>query len=505
MAKALMFLGTSSESGKSVLAAAFCRILKQRGIRVAPFKAQNMALNSGVTPEGKEMGRAQIVQAEAAGIEPQVDMNPILLKPVSEKGSQVIVHGVVHGNMEAHDYYLQKKSLWRHVTDSYNRLACQYDVMVLEGAGSPVEINLKENDIVNMAMAEYADAAAVLVADIDRGGVFASIIGTMELLQPAERQRLIGFIINKFRGDTALLRDGLQFIKEKTGKPVLGILPLLHNLYIPGEDSVSLDGRKPHFDKDTDAVTVGIIRLPHISNYTDFDPLLCDPRFSVQYITSPQRLASCEVVILPGSKNVFHDTGFLFDRGFQQALARYYENGGKIVGICGGYQMLGMNIRDPHGVESNLQEVKALGMLPVVSALHTEKITKRVRCMIRLPGQQCDCTADGYEIHMGTTSVTDTAAAQALAPEPALQHVAGAASADGRVWGTYIHGIFDNDALRDCFFRWGAREIMRETAGFFSYRQFKENNYDMLARAVEEHIDVAGILRTLGVGGGVAR
>jgi adenosylcobyric acid synthase len=505
MAKALMFLGTSSESGKSVLATAFCRILKQRGISAAPFKAQNMALNSGVTPEGKEMGRAQIVQAEAACIEPHVDMNPILLKPTSEQGSQVVVHGVVHGNMDAADYYRQKKSFWRRITESYDRLAGHYDVIVLEGAGSPVEVNLKENDIVNMAMAEYADASAVLVADIDRGGVFASIIGTMELLQPAERKRLIGFIINKFRGDQSLLRDGLQFIKQKTGRPVFGVLPLLRSLYIPGEDSVSLDSRAPQSGQSTTAVTVGIIRLPHLANYTDFDPLLCDPRFSVEYVTSAQRLMLYDVVIIPGSKNVFHDTGFLCERGFQQALLRYHANGGRIVGICGGFQMLGISIRDPHGVESNMPEITALGFLPAVSTMRTEKVTRRVRCMLRLPGQQGVCAVAGYEIHMGATSLLDTPAVQGLTPDTPAEHAAGVASADGRVWGTYIHGIFDSDAMRDSFLMWAAPAGIGENAGHFSYAQFKEKNYDMLARAVEDHIDVAGIFRALGVDGGAAR
>ncbi|MEI6128089.1 MAG: cobyric acid synthase [Pseudomonadota bacterium] len=312
MAKALMFLGTASESGKSVLAAAFCRILKRKGIRVAPFKAQNMALNSGVTPDGREMGRAQIVQAEAAGIEPHVDMNPVLLKPTSEKASQVIVHGMVKGNMDAAGYYREKRTLWPLITRSYDRLAEQYDIIILEGAGSPVEMNLKKNDIVNMAMAEYADAAAVLIADIDRGGVFASIVGTVELLEPSERKRLIGFIINKFRGDVSLLRDGLSFIKKKTGYPVLGVLPLIQDLYMPGEDSVSLAVRKSSKLSCHGGIAVGVIRFPHISNYTDFEPRECDPRFYLEYFVSPEKLGTYDVVIIPGSKNVFSDYQLIF-------------------------------------------------------------------------------------------------------------------------------------------------------------------------------------------------
>ncbi len=499
MAKALMFLGTASESGKSILAASFCRILHRRGVQVAPFKAQNMALNSGATPDGREMGRAQIVQAECAGIEPHVDMNPILLKPTSEKGSQVIVHGKVTGNMEAARYYREKKRLWPAVTASYDRLAGRYEVIILEGAGSPVEVNLKENDIVNMSMAEYADARVLLVADIDRGGVFASIVGTVELLAQTERERLIGFIINKFRGDASLLEDGLQFVKEKTGYPVLGVVPYLNNLHMPGEDSVALEKRTKHNGLIGNGITVGIIRLPHISNYTDFDPLECDPRFVLHYLESPHNLRAYDVVILPGSKNVFFDYQFLVDRNFNEDLITYYQGGGRIVGICGGFQMLGTTIRDPHKVEGTRQELTALGVLPVVSVMAKEKVTERVRRFVMLPGQTAHIQVDGYEIHMGHTTVIDDGHIQFLTTESLQKERVGVAAKDGRIWGTYMHGFFDNDALRGSFIAWVRGDDGLEQASQFSYAQYKEQNYNRLADTVEEHVDVAGILHCMGL------
>ena len=499
MAKALMFLGTSSESGKSVLAAAFCRILKRKGIRVAPFKAQNMALNSGVTPDGREMGRAQIVQAEAAGIEPHVDMNPVLLKPTSERGSQVIVHGIVKGNMDAAGYYREKRSLWPLVTGSYDRLAEQYECVILEGAGSPVEINLKKNDIVNMAMAQYADAAAVLIADIDRGGVFASIVGTVELLEPAERERLIGFIINKFRGDADLLQDGLDFIKKKTGYPVLGVLPMIQDLYMPGEDSVSLASRKTLKVNLHGAADIGVIRLPHLSNYTDFDPLECDPRFHLEYFVSPDKIENYDAVIIPGSKNVFFDYQFLSDRGFKDRLEGYYAGGGRIVGICGGLQMMGESISDPHGVESDKMKIDTLGIIPAASILERKKVTERVKRMIALPGLKTATLVEGYEIHMGQTRIADRGIGRPLAAAAFSKDQACIFSESGKAWGTYIHGIFDNDEFRDAFLEWLGGEGSPARTEKFSYGQFKEKNYNLLADTVERYVDVSCILKRIGI------
>ena len=485
-----MFVGTSSDSGKSVLAAAFCRILMQRGFSVAPFKAQNMALNSGVTPEGHEMGRAQIVQAEAAGIVPHADMNPVLLKPTSEMGSQVIVQGVARGNMDAAAYYENKKLLWPAVTGSFDRLSSQYDVIVLEGAGSPVEVNLKQNDIVNMAMAEYADASVVLVADIDRGGVFASIVGTVELLDESERQRLSGFIINKFRGDANLLRDGLDFIKQKTGFPVLGVVPMLRDLYLPGEDSVALERKRFQQVKETAVISVGIIRLPHMANYTDFDPLELDPRFSIEYVLSTKSLGGHDVIIIPGSKNVPYDMRFLCESGLSAAVLRYEQAGGRIVGVCGGYQMMGRCICDPYSVESkDVEEVSGLGLLPITTIFEPTKITRQVNATVTLPGLRKPASLTGYEIHMG----------RSLLEEGGDCHVQEflVSGTDGRVWGSYVHGLFDSDPMRDALLAWICGSEQGVALPSFSYQAFKEYNYDLLAATVEKHVDVKTILKRM--------
>jgi len=487
-----MFAGTSSDSGKSVLAAAFCRILKRRGVRVAPFKAQNMALNSGVTPEGHEIGRAQIVQAEAAGIAPHADMNPVLLKPTSEMGSQVIVQGIARGNMDAAAYYENKKLLWPAVTESYNRLAAQYDVIVLEGAGSPVEVNLKQNDIVNMAMAEYADASVVLVADIDRGGVFASIVGTVELLEPHERQRLAGFIINKFRGDADLLRDGLDFIKQKTGFPVLGVMPMLRGLYLPGEDSVALDRKFLQQPTHASALSVGIIRLPHMANYTDFDPLELDPRFSIEYVLSAKSLGGHDVIIIPGSKNVPYDMQFLRASGLADALLRYEKAGGRVVGVCGGYQMLGRLIHDPYGVESKeLSEFAGLGLLPITTIFEPTKITRMVDAAVNLPGLKKTAALTGYEIHMGRSLSED-------GPDCQIQELL-TSSPDGMVWGSYVHGLFDSDEMRDALISWNSGSDDGCAQSSFSYQAYKEHNYDLLADTVEQQVNVDCLFKKSGV------
>ena len=461
-------------------------------MRVSPFKAQNMALNSGVTPEGHEMGRAQIVQAEAAGIAPHADMNPILLKPTSEMGSQVIVHGIARGNMDAAAYYENKKLLWPAVTESYDRLAAQYDVVVLEGAGSPVEVNLKQNDIVNMAMAEYADASVVLVADIDRGGVFASIVGTVELLEERERQRLAGFIINKFRGDMSLLGDGLDFIDQKTGFPVLGVVPMLRDLYLPGEDSVALERKMFQQGKKTAVISIGIIRLPHMANYTDFDPLELDPRFSIEYVLSAKSLSGHDVIIIPGSKNVPYDIQFLRDSGLSDALLRYGQAGGRIVGVCGGYQMLGRMIRDPHGMESkDLQKVTGLGFLPITTIFEPIKITRLVNSVVTLPGLKMPAALTGYEIHMGRSLLDGDADCH-------VQEFLTSGS-DGSVWGSYVHGLFDSDQMRDALIAWTCGIEDAHEHSSFSYKAFKEHNYDLLADTVENQVNVGYIFKQLGL------
>lgn len=498
MAQALMFVGTSSESGKSVMTAGFCRLLKHRGISVAPFKAQNMALNSYVTRDGREMGRAQAVQAEAAGVEPDVDMNPILLKPVSELGSQVIVQGIVRGTMDASTYYREKKQFWKYVTESYDRLDRAYDCLLIEGAGSPVEINLKDSDIVNMAMAEYADARVILVADIDRGGVFASILGTVELLEQHERERLIGFIINKFRGVPALLKDGLAFIEQKTHKPVLGILPHRKDLYIPGEDSVALS-RKTSCPPahNTSSVSIGVVHVPHLSNYTDFDPLEADARFQVDYLNTPRSLECYDAIILPGSKNVFFDIKYLADRGFIQKLLEYDRGGGKIVGICGGYQMLGMRIEDPLGVEDRGGDISGIGLLPIYTVMEQHKITSRFSGRFTLPGSALPLEAEGYEIHMGRSFPLPGSRVLLLRNNDTYAGCSDMGRPDGRVWGTYLHGLFENDVLRTYFLQWLASADHVPVHDGFSYQAFKEQNYDMLAELIETQVDTAYIFRHL--------
>ncbi|MGA9822515.1 MAG: cobyric acid synthase, partial [Desulfobaccales bacterium] len=349
-----MILGSGSDVGKSVMVAGLCRIFRQEGIRVAPFKAQNMALNSFITPEGGEMGRAQVVQAQAAGLTPHVDMNPILLKPSSDVGSQVIVNGRVYGNYAARDYYRLKPRLVRKVMESYRRLAQAFDLIVLEGAGSAVELNLKKNDLVNFSMAKRGGAAVLLVADIDRGGIFAATIGAFHLLTPSERRMLKGFIINKFRGDAALFDTGVAIIEARTKQPVLGVVPYDHDLVLPEEDSVAL-GKKRHDGTwgEGEALKIGVVRLPHISNYTDFDPLEQEPMVALRYLDHRDKLDGLDLLILPGTKNTISDLLYLKESALFPQIQAYARAGGRVVGICGGYQILGQEVRDPLGVEGD--------------------------------------------------------------------------------------------------------------------------------------------------------
>lgn len=507
-AKSLMFLGTGSDVGKSVLAAALCRILKQDGYRVAPFKAQNMALNSFITPEGGEMGRAQVVQAEAAGIEPHVDMNPVLLKPTSQMGSQVIVLGKPIGNFLAREYYEYKSELVPVVRKSFERLASEYDVVVLEGAGSAVELNLKEHDIVNTAMAEMADARCILVGDIDRGGIFASLIGSYMLLTPRERSRIIGFAVNKLRGDPTLFSSGVSIIEVHTGRPVLGVVPYFQNIAIPEEDSVALERRmKLHYGTfSADRLAVGVVRLPFISNYTDFDCFEQEREVDLEYFNRPEQVFRFDAVILPGSKNTLDDLAFLRKTGLADAIAAYYKSGGTVVGICGGYQMLGLRVTDPHGVESDLKEMPGLGLLEMETEMFPEKITCQVEAEILGAGGSPVPNVPrlfGYEIHMGKSVSVGSARplffivrrdGKETAVEDGLIHP------DGRVWGTYLHGVFDNDPFR--------REFLREVqarsgkarvalSAQFSYRDWKEEQFDRLAEHVRRHLDIERIYSDL--------
>ncbi len=489
----LMILGTGSDVGKSILTAAFCRIFQQDGIRVAPFKAQNMALNSFITSEGGEMGRAQVVQAQAAGISPHVDMNPILLKPSSEIGSQVIVHGKVYGNFPAREYYQQKPALVRKVMQSWRRLSESYDLIVLEGAGSAAELNLKKNDLVNFNMAKRADAAVILVADIDRGGVFAACIGTHYLLTRKEKELLQGFIINKFRGDPGLFEQGAEIIENKTKKPVFGVVPFMRDMKIPQEDSVALDRKLLEKDwEEGNKIKIGVIRLPHLSNYTDFDPLEQEPSVSLRYLDHRERINDVDLLILPGSKNTIADLKYLKESGMFTAILRYASNNGRLIGICGGFQLLGNTILDPLGVDGPAPRETALGLLPLVTSMAAEKTTTQVSAKTLGVGGSYE-TVNGYEIHMGQTDIDGPG-------EPAFEiserngktvKIAdGWVSPDSRIWGTYIHGVFDNDGFRrkllDPFLT--GKDI--STVGVESFDGFIESQYDKLADVVRKNLDI---------------
>ncbi|AFJ46594.1 cobyric acid synthase CbiP [Shimwellia blattae DSM 4481 = NBRC 105725] len=487
MTRAIMVQGTASDAGKSVLVAGLCRIFYQDGLRCAPFKSQNMALNSGITPDGKEMGRAQIFQAEAAGIAPDVRMNPVLLKPTSDSKAQVVLMGKVATDMDARRYHDYKPRLKARVQAVYRSLAAEQDVMVLEGAGSPAEINLRDRDIVNMGMAELAECPVILVADIDRGGVFAAIYGTIALLQEHERWRVKGVIINKFRGDVALLQPGLEQIEALTGVPVIGVMPWL-DIDLEDEDGVAIQRGKYHH-MPQQALDIAVVQLPHISNFTDFNPLAAQPDVRVRYIRHPAELEGADLVILPGSKNTLGDLQWLHHTGMAEALGRWREAGHPLFGICGGYQLLGRQIDDD--VESGLGSLPGLGLLAVTTRFARDKVTVRTRARV-LPGLLDDSGGHpvaGYEIHMGTTLV-----APGVRPLLALEEGGedGAISADGLVAGCYLHGIFDNtgftrtllDALRR------RKGLAAWQGDVVDYRQWKEAQFDTLAAAMRQHIDI---------------
>ncbi len=450
-AKALMVLGTASHAGKSLTAAALCRILKQDGFNVAPFKAQNMALNSFATREGHEIGRAQAMQAQAAGIEPHVDMNPILLKPTSEVGSQVVINGKVFGNYRGAEYYRLKPMLLDAVAAAYQRLASRHEIIVLEGAGSPVEMNLKDRDVVNMKMAEIADAACLLVTDIDRGGVFASLVGTYALLEPHERARFGGFLINKFRGDVSLFTPGVEYLENRLSQPCLGVIPYLRDHGIDDEDSVSLERRaaRPLLDNE-DQLRICVVGLPYLSNFTDFTALENISGVVVYYTRKPEESRSADVLVLPGSKNTIPDLLWLRENGWGERVHSHVAAGKPLVGICGGFQMLGREIRDPHHAESDIESVPGLGLLDATTTLANEKITRQATARLLAPSRFSQNDAgpmfSGYEIHLGETSL-------GAGIRPLFQltrlgdieiHNDGAVNDDGRVMGTYLHGLFDS-------------------------------------------------------------
>ncbi|MDP2948877.1 MAG: cobyric acid synthase [Chloroflexota bacterium] len=452
VARVLMVQGASSSAGKSLLVTALCRVFARRGVRVAPFKAQNMSNNAAVCADGSEIGRAQAVQAAAAGVEPTPDMNPVLLKPEADSRSQVVVMGRVWRTLRAGEYYRAKKELWPVVTAAFDRLRAAYDLVVVEGAGSPAELNLREGDIVNMAVALYARSPVLLVGDIDRGGIFAQLLGTLWLLAPDERALVRGLVVNKFRGDPALFTRGVSILEEKGGVAVLGVVPFIRDLSIPEEDSVALDQALRELRPCADEVEVAVVRLPHIANFDDFAPLAAEERVRVRYVASPEELGRPHAVVLPGTKTTMPDLAWLWERGLAQAVLELARAGASIVGICGGYQMLGKLIRDPLGVESSTPELAGLGLLPVETAFEREKATHRVRARVLggpgWLGQLEGLALHGYEIHMGSTGGGRAwlEISQRSGAEVRLSD--GAVDGSGRVWGCYLHGLFENEALR---------------------------------------------------------
>ncbi len=496
-ARTIMVQGTASSAGKSVLVAALCRIFKQDGYRVAPFKAQNMALNSYVTASGGEIGRAQVVQAEAAGIPPTVDMNPVLLKPTHDTGSQVIVMGKVLDNISARDYYKHTPRLLTIILEALERLRSEYDIVVLEGAGSPAEVNLKEREIVNMRIAKASRSPVLLVGDIDRGGVFAALVGTLELLDEEERDLVRGLVINKFRGDVTLLQDALDFVAGRTGKPVLGVIPWFRDIRIPQEDSVFLDERPEATGGDLD---VAVIRLPHISNYDDFDPLEEDG-CRVRYVARRADLGEPHLIILPGTKSTAADLDFIRRTGLAAAILTRARAGTPVAGICGGYQMLGEKIVDADKVEFAGGEVGGLGLLDAVTEFAPEKATTQVRAIVTASAGLFDGMPDeevsGYEIHMGRTLSNEAPAFTITGmPGGAAHYPDGAVNEAGTVFGSYLHGLFHNDGFRRTFLNnlrrhWGLAEA--ESGALPS----RDREYDKLADLVRGSLDMQQIYRIL--------
>ncbi len=486
---ALMLLGTGSDVGKSVLAAGLCRVLLQDGLRVAPFKAQNMSLNSYVTRDGGEMGRAQVVQAQACRLDPDVRMNPVLLKPSSDVGSQIIVHGRPVGNMQVRDYVRYKETAWQEVCRAYDSLAAEYEVIVLEGAGSPGEVNLKSHDIVNMRMARYAQAPALLVGDIDRGGVYASFVGHWEVMAHWEQELLAGFLVNRFRGDASLLADAHGYLQRRTGRPVLGVVPFLRDLGLPQEDSVSFkaglyEGKRP----DIPHVEIVCIDLPHISNFTDIEPFLAEPDVHVRIVRSARDLGQPDGVILPGSKNVLADLAALRRSGLDRAIGALAGKGCEIVGICGGFQMLGRTLADPLGLEGEAGgRDQGLGLLDMHTELAADKTLVR-RAGIHLPS---GCRVHGYEIHHGVSAGSGEALIRFSEGGCGLE------GHDGRVWGSYLHGIFDDDTFR----RWFIDRLrVRRGLGRFRGRAAAydlEPALDRLADVVRASLDMTAVRRLL--------
>ncbi|MCY3570750.1 MAG: cobyric acid synthase [Chloroflexi bacterium] len=501
-ANVIMVQGTSSHAGKSILATALCRIFAQDGYQVAPFKAQNMSLNSFVTPDGGEIGRSQAVQAAAAMVEPRVEMNPVLLKPEAEARSQVVVMGRPQARKSAREYYELKQQLWPVITSSLDALRREYDIVVIEGAGSPAEINLKQHDIVNMRVARYADSPVLLVGDIDRGGVFAQIVGTMVLLEAEEQALVTGHVINKFRGDPSLLTSGLHLLEEHTGAPALGVLPYYFDIHVPEEDSLGL---QPDSLSDEDTlVDVAVMRLPHIANFDDFDPLRHERGVRLRYVRGLDEFGQPDLIVIPGSKTTVDDLDWLRSQGLADKITALRETGTPVIGICAGFQMLGRELHDPSGVESSRSVTSGLGLLPTSTTFQEEKVTHQVSARVAegrgLLGGCYGAALSGYEIHMGVTAegslsspflVESRSGDSASAPDGALD-------ADGLTLGTYMHGLFHSRKLRRSVLDFAAER--RGVAMPQADEDVDLNEeYDKLAALVREHLDMDHIRRAMGL------
>ena len=480
----LMVQGTTSDAGKSTLVTALCRWLKRQGVAVVPFKPQNMALNSAVTADGGEIGRAQAVQAQAAGLQAHTDMNPVLLKPNSDTGAQVIIHGRALSSMDALAYHDYKKVAMQAVLQSHQRLSAAYPVVMVEGAGSPAEINLRAGDIANMGFAEAVDCPVILIADIDKGGVFAHLVGTLALLSESEQARVQGFVINRFRGDIALLQPGLDWLEQRTGKPVLGVLPYLMDFHLEAEDAIDIrQGVKA-----AEVLKVVVPVLPRISNHTDFDPLRLHPQVELSFVGPGQAIPPADLIILPGSKSVRADLAFLRQQGWPAAIDKHLRYGGKLLGICGGLQMLGTRIDDPHGLEGAAGGSDGLGLLDFSTVLEAEKQLRNVH------GQLCleNAAVSGYEIHAGVSS---GAALDAAAVQLDDGRRDGAVSADGQVLGTYLHGLFERSEACSALLRWaGLREVQT-----VDYHALRERDIERLADLVEQHLDTSRLRQLCGL------
>lgn len=480
VSRTIMIQGTTSDAGKSTLVAGLCRLLKNRGFSVAPFKPQNMALNSAVTIDGGEIGRAQAVQAQAAGLEPHTDMNPVLLKPNSDTGAQVIIQGHAITNLEAVDYHHYKPTAMKAVLESYKRLKEQYDWIIVEGAGSPAEINLRDRDIANMGFAEEVNCPVIIVSDIDRGGVFAHLTGTLDLLSPSEQDRTLGFIINRFRGDIALLEPGLVWLEDKTNKKVFGVLPYLKGFHLEAEDSITTE---QVIDSTQQILNVVVPVFPHISNHTDLDSLRLHPQVNLQYVAAAQVKPDADVIILPGSKSVQSDLRWLKQENWQQHIEKHLRYGGKVIGICGGFQMLGKQLHDPNAIEGPAGSGKALGLLDFETTVEMQKQLTRVDGNLTWD----NAAVSGYEIHMG------------ISKGPALNHPAvqladkvdGVVSEDGQIMGTYLHGLFDKETALHSLLNWAGLDDTED----FDYDGLRERELDRLADEMQKNINIDQLLK----------